>query len=105
MFFLDRNMTTVAKYCDLLIDDSAADEDLCQRVKLYLAQATPLYPTQPIAVTAHNGTVTLAGDVPSYHSRQLAAACTRRVAGVRSVVDHLHVSPAAPRATLVRAHD
>lgn len=80
-----------------LVDDATADEELRQRVCLYLDH-TGHYRTRSLDVQAQEGKVTLRGKVPTYYVRQVAIACAQRVAGVRSVVDRIEIElPAEPR--------
>lgn len=74
------------------IPDSQADFDLCQRVKLYLAH-TGHAPIRSFQIQAEAGVVTIRGTAPTYYIRQLALACTRRVAGVQRLVDEIVVLP------------
>jgi osmotically-inducible protein OsmY len=75
------------------VGDLQADFDLCQRVKLYLAH-TGHAPVRSFQVQADAGVITIKGIAPTYYVRQLALACTRRVAGVQRVVDEIVVLPA-----------
>jgi osmotically-inducible protein OsmY len=61
-------------------------------VALFLGAARPELAV--ISVQANDGIVELTGVVPSFYLRQLAIACARRVAGVREVIDHIHVEDA-----------
>ena len=83
-------MSPVPDIAETLIDDSVADEQLRRRVNLYLTH-TGHAPVRCLRVRAKNGVITLRGTVPSCYVRQLALACTRRVAGVRQVFDEIEV--------------
>ena len=67
-------------------DRAALDEELCQRIRLFLRTLRRAFLRQ-IQVEVSNGVVTIEGAARSYHERQLAVACVRRVAGVRQVMD------------------
>ena len=73
------------------IEVVSPDDELANRVRLYLAHAGHR-PVQVVKVEAHDGIVTLRGRVPSYYIRQLAIACAQRVAGVRAVNDQIKAS-------------
>jgi osmotically-inducible protein OsmY len=75
------------------------DHELERNVRLYLVHAGHR-PVRTLEVEAHDGVVTLRGRVPSFYARQLAIACARRVAGVRTVVDQINadsLSVTAPK--------
>jgi osmotically-inducible protein OsmY len=72
------------------LTEPAADIDLARRVRQYLHTQQPAL-LRRIELTAQLGIVTIQGVVCSFYERQLAIACTRRVAGVRQVVDRLAV--------------
>ncbi|HTN73908.1 MAG TPA: BON domain-containing protein [Pirellulaceae bacterium] len=65
------------------------DGELTKRVGMYLVSARRELGT--LVVNSQDGIVRLTGSVSSFYLRQLAVACAQRVAGVRSVVDELHV--------------
>lgn len=46
---------------------------------------------QALNITVEHGTVTVEGFVPTWHQRQIAVECVRRVAGVIRVVDRIQV--------------
>jgi osmotically-inducible protein OsmY len=46
---------------------------------------------QAMNITVEHGTVTVEGSVPTWHLRQVAVECIRRVAGVVRIVDRIHV--------------
>ena len=92
-------MEVIAEPTDYGLDNEtvvSSDTDLANRVRLYLAHAGHR-PVQFVKVEAHDGIVTLRGRVPSYYIRQLAIACTQRVAGVRAVNDQIRASIPTPR--------
>jgi osmotically-inducible protein OsmY len=70
--------------------------DLQYRVALFLQQHR-LSSGSRLSIEAHRGVITLAGQVPSFHQRQLIYSFARRVAGVVQVIDQLEVSPVEPR--------
>ena len=72
------------------MDANAADRDLEQRVLNFIA-GRYVSGLRYVEVQAEAGTVTLRGNVPSYHTRQLCLECCRHVAGVVRVVDRLKV--------------
>ncbi len=72
----------------MLVDDH--DRDLERRVANYLfGRQVPAL--RRIEVEADHGTVTLRGSVYTFHQKQLCLNCTRRVAGVRHLVDEVEV--------------
>jgi osmotically-inducible protein OsmY len=75
------------------IENSAA-QDLQERVALFLAQRHLTFGAR-LRIEANRGVVTLTGQVPTFHQRQLIYAFTRRVAGVVLVVDRLEVESSA----------
>lgn len=46
---------------------------------------------QALNINVEHGTVTIEGFVPTWHQRQIAVECVRRVAGVIRVVDRIQV--------------
>ena len=78
------------------MDANAADRDLEQRVLKFIA-GRYVSGVRYVNVQAEAGTVTLRGNVPSYHTRQLCLECCRHVAGVVRVVDRLKVVPPTRR--------
>jgi osmotically-inducible protein OsmY len=46
---------------------------------------------QALNITVEHGTVTVEGSVPTWHLRQIAVECIRRVTGVVGVVDRIRV--------------
>jgi osmotically-inducible protein OsmY len=74
----------------LLYFDQATDRDLESRVSRYLHGLSRPAPRR-VHVRAKDGTVTLAGKVPSFYDKQLALNCCRRVAGVVRLVDEVEV--------------
>lgn len=85
-----------------LKDDFAAtrDRDLERRVMNYL-HGRQVSAMRRISIQANNGTVTLRGAVPSFYQKQLCISCSRRVAGVINLVDHIEVAPARDRVLAV----
>jgi osmotically-inducible protein OsmY len=69
---------------------SEADGELAKRVQLTLIANRPSFCR--VDVGAQGGTVTLSGMAPTFFLRQLAVATTKRVAGVRQVVDDIEVA-------------
>jgi osmotically-inducible protein OsmY len=74
-------------------DDSGmdADHDLARRVTTFL-HSKQQRSLRTVSVEANGGTVVLRGEVGSFYEKQLCLSCTRRVAGVSSLVDEIHVS-------------
>jgi osmotically-inducible protein OsmY len=68
-----------------------ADLDLARRVTTYLLSKQQRS-LRSVEVQAHGGTVVLRGEVGSFYEKQLCLNCTRRVAGVASLVDEIQVS-------------
>jgi osmotically-inducible protein OsmY len=68
----------------------AGENDLEQRVKLYLAATRR--ELSRIGVRANGSTVRLTGQVGSFYLRQLALAAAQRVAGVQFVADDIEVA-------------
>jgi osmotically-inducible protein OsmY len=66
------------------------DRKLASQVKGSLRKLVP-GSARHVIVEAKEGTVTLRGDVPSFHIRQVFVHCCRRVPGVVGVVDELNV--------------
>jgi osmotically-inducible protein OsmY len=75
---------------------STADFELATRVSLYLQQRL-FRASRDVAVEARDGVITLAGTAPTFYERQLLGVAACRVAGVRQLVDRLHVLPTAAR--------
>jgi osmotically-inducible protein OsmY len=71
--------------------DFGEPQDLRRRVLNYLV-GHKLPTLNRIAVEADGGTVVLRGQVQSYYQKQLCLNCTRRVAGVRDLVDEIEVA-------------
>lgn len=65
--------------------------DLANRVKSFLA-GRHFGPLRSLRVEVLGDTVLLAGTVSSFHERQVALECCKRVAGVRHVVDEVVVA-------------
>ena len=84
-------MTLVPRIAEPLVDDPLGNEELRQRVVLHLTSCrTELCGIEAIV---DDGTVTLRGELPTFFLRQLAIERTRRVAGVRLLVDRIEVLP------------
>jgi osmotically-inducible protein OsmY len=66
--------------------------DLAYRVALFLQQRR-LSAGSRLRIEARGGTLTLSGQVRSFHQRQLIHTLTRHVAGVLQVIDELEVEP------------
>jgi osmotically-inducible protein OsmY len=81
---------------------AAADFELATRVSLYLQQRL-FRASRDVAVEARDGVVTLAGTAPTFYERQLLGVAARRVAGVRQIVDRLHVLPTTSRQPRLRS--
>ena len=69
--------------------------DLQHRVALFLQQHR-LSTGAQLRIEADRGVITLSGQVPSFHQRQLIHSFARRVAGVVQVIDELAVQPVVP---------
>jgi len=78
-------------------EDSVHPEDfeLARRVNLFLANQ-PRPALRYLRVEARGDTVTLRGLVTTYYERQLALQCSRRVAGVRKLIDEIIVQDVSP---------
>ena len=68
------------------------DPELHQRLTVHLQQRG-LATYRTLRLRVDNGVVELLGRLPSYHLRQVAVECTKRVAGVMRVVDRIVVDP------------
>lgn len=84
-------MTLVPRIAEPLVDDPLCNEELRQRVVLHLAACRS--ELCGIEAIVEDGTVTLRGELPTFFLRQLAIERTRRVAGVRLLVDRIEVRP------------
>ena len=82
-------MTLVPQTAEPLIQDPMCDEEIRQRVVLHLGSCRP--ELGRVDVLVENGTVTLRGELATFYLRQLASERTRRVAGVRQLVDQIEV--------------
>ncbi|ADB15292.1 transport-associated [Pirellula staleyi DSM 6068] len=71
---------------------SPADQFLQQRVAQTLHQKQLTFACR-LEIEAHRGVITLRGQVPSFHQRQLLYSYSRRVPGVTQVIDLLEVDP------------
>jgi len=83
-------MNTQSRITEALVDDALADQELGQRVQLYLVHSGHAC-LRSLGVYAHNGVITLRGIVPRFYARQVAMSCAQRVAGVREIVDEIEV--------------
>jgi hypothetical protein len=69
--------------------DSFSNEELSQRVTLFLASCRP--ELGEVDVLANDGVVYLRGMLPTYFRRQLAVERARHVAGVRLLIDQIAI--------------
>lgn len=76
--------------------------ELLQRVKSFLA-GRHYSPLRNLRVQVLGDSVIVSGIVSSFHERQVAIECCKRVAGVRHVVDEVTVN--SPRAACLRELD
>lgn len=76
--------------------DGVCDRDLEQRVRSCLF-GRGYAALRLVTVHVTNGVVALGGKTPSFYMRQLAVECTKRVAGVRQMVDDLQVDSGVGR--------
>ncbi len=67
-----------------------SDLDLQQRVRAFL-DGHNVPALRRVAVQARGGTITLHGKVSSFYEKQLSQQCSRRVLGVRQVIDEIVV--------------
>ncbi len=72
-------------------DSSPEDQDFLSRLRGQLA-GQHLKALKELQVEVSELAVTLRGCVNSFYERQMALTCTRRVAGLRQIVDHIDVS-------------
>jgi osmotically-inducible protein OsmY len=84
-------MTLFPQIAEPLLRDSRCDEELRDRVALHLRSCRP--ELRRVEVLVKDGIVTLRGELSTFFLRQLAAERTRRVAGVRLLVDQIEVPP------------
>lgn len=84
----------IAGIAESLIHDSSSNEELRQRVVLHLTSCRLEF--CGFNANVEEGSVTLRGELPTFLLRQLAIERTRRVAGVRRLVDEIEV-PAIAR--------
>lgn len=84
-------MTLVPRIAEPLVDDPFGNEELRQRVVLHLTSCRS--ELCGIDAMVDDGTVTLRGELPTFFLRQLAIERTRRVAGVRLLIDRIEVRP------------
>jgi osmotically-inducible protein OsmY len=83
-------MLTSTSESSAFVDAPDPDEELCQRVRLFLGDVRRPGLSR-LVVQSSSGVVTLQGKVATFFVRQLAIECTRRVAGVRKVIDQIAV--------------
>jgi osmotically-inducible protein OsmY len=75
----------------LAVLDESEDEHLARNVRNFIFSR--IHPTaSEVYVEADRGIVTLKGRVGSFYHKQLWLSGTQRVAGVRRVIDEIHVS-------------
>lgn len=81
------------------------DRELLQRLTVQLRERG-FAPYRTLGLCVENGVVELQGRLPTYHLRQVAVECIKRVAGVRRVVDRIAVDPTSyPPPASVRIRD
>jgi osmotically-inducible protein OsmY len=73
-----------------LASDPEVTSELASRVRAFLAELH-VPSLRQIDVDTERDALVLKGRVRSFHERQLAVACCRRVAGVRQIDDRLQV--------------
>jgi len=76
---------------------ATSDLDLQQRVRAFL-DAHNVPALRRVGVLARGGTITLHGRVSSFYEKQLSQQCSRRVHGVRQVIDEIVVKGLRSRA-------
>jgi osmotically-inducible protein OsmY len=79
----------------------ASDPELARRAVAAIRRQLPLY-WQQIRPVVRHGSVTLEGTVEWIHQRAEAEGAVRRLAGVVSVVNSIHLSGSAPARELQR---
>jgi hypothetical protein len=72
-------------------DPVFADDELTQRVGLFLLMHGNVDSAR-VCLSVHAGRVTLRGDVASLRQKEVIEACSRRVAGVLTVINKLSVA-------------
>lgn len=82
-------MTLIERIAEPPIHDPSSNEELRRRVVLHLASCR--LELCGLDANVEDGTVTLRGELPTFFLRQLAIERTRRVAGVRRMVDEIEV--------------
>jgi osmotically-inducible protein OsmY len=75
---------------DQILTSQDEDMELARRVENYL-HSKQMRSLRNVAVKADRGRVVLRGDVGSFYEKQLCLSCTRRVAGVVDLIDHINV--------------
>ena len=78
------------QYCNQRPSEES-DHDLLQRLTRFLDERG-YPPHRALELEVEQGTVVVHGRVPSYHMRQIAVECIKRVAGVRRIVDRITVA-------------
>lgn len=73
------------------IDQTPDDANLEERVRAFLSRQGS-FALQGIQIAANGGHVTLRGYVHSFYEKQLCLECTKRVAGVKAIVNRIEVS-------------
>lgn len=84
----------------LTIACSQTDPGITTKVKAKFA-GDDIVKAYQVDVTTHDGVVTLSGDVETSAAREQAVKLARETAGVREVVDKLHVSEASATSGLI----
>lgn len=87
-----RGVRAVANDVDVSLADSdqRTDEDIARAAALAL-QWDVHVPEERIQISVRGGHVTLAGDVAAHYAREAAEADIRRLRGVRSVANQIHI--------------
>jgi osmotically-inducible protein OsmY len=75
----------------MLVPNQSADRELEKRVANYL-HGRHVPSLRKLGVQSENGAVTLSGRVHSFHEKQIAIHCCRRVAGVVQLIDDVDVA-------------
>ncbi len=68
------------------MDDPGIQRELTREI-----QASPYLAIRRLSCEVHEGVASLSGEVPNFHTRQIAIQLAQAVAGVRSVNDGLKV--------------
>ncbi len=80
-----------------LFDMAIANKELQKQVVAYLASRN-FHSFRRLTVRAHQGVVSLSGNLDTYYERQVAVESARRVAGVTRIIDRIIVDPESARA-------